>query len=613
MKEKGEITVFLSLILVCVISLLLGILESARTAGARLYLQMAADSAAASLFSQYNRNLWDMYRLLFLEADTDEAVMESYDRYIDFYMEQENLYPMKNDGSRIIEKRMLEDDAAAAFEEEILAHIMYRLPDVASNLAGITEAANEAAKAGDFKSLLETCRQAGRKTRKLEKARNSIENSLQKMEELRENGSTAIGKEQESKFRSNAGKLKAEMEKFSGYVDQYEDELEELKAYGESMEKQETLDDTEAAGWMGQEKTAYAGIIRPASEALADYRDMCDAIDGQMGCIEEALTVLDTDIGGEDEEEEYDWGEIESLWNLLEIPEGTAQGEEDKEKSEALDRLEKLLDADLLSLVLPAGTEISGKEADLSGIPSERLKDIGTISFSPEVLLINEYAFLYFNSFLEETKEMGLQGEHILSYEQEYLLGGKASDRDNLKAAAEQMLAVRGAMNLLYLLAPPDKKAEADSLAAAVSAGAVPGQFVVSFFILTLWAFGEAVMDVRCLLSGGKVPVWKDERSWKLGMEELLTLGFLEQENPGQSESGYGYEEYIRVLLLLQNRTEKNYRMLDIIQWNMRTIQPDFEVSACIYQLKIETTAVQKHVFLLKSEYQTVVSAEKKY
>ena len=115
MKEKGEITVFLSLILVCVISLLLGILESARTAGARLYLQMAADSAAASLFSQYNRNLWDMYRLLFLEADTDEAVMESYDRYIDFYMEQENLYPMKNDGSRIIEKRMLEDDAAAAF------------------------------------------------------------------------------------------------------------------------------------------------------------------------------------------------------------------------------------------------------------------------------------------------------------------------------------------------------------------------------------------------------------------------------------------------------------------------------------------------------------------
>ena len=297
----------------------------------------------------------------------------------------------------------------------------------------------------------------------------------------------------------------------------------------------------------------------------------------------------------------------------MEIPEGTAQGEEDKEKSEALDRLEKLLDADLLSLVLPAGTEISGKEADLSGIPSERLKDKGTISFSPEVLLINEYAFLYFNSFLEETKEMGLQGEHILSYEQEYLLGGKASDRDNLKAAAEQMLAVRGAMNLLYLLASPDKKAEADSLAAAVSAGAVPVQFVVSFFILTLWAFGEAVMDVRCLLSGGKVPVWKDERSWKLGMEELLTLGFLEQENPGQSESGYGYEEYIRVLLLLQNRTEKNYRMLDIIQWNMRTIQPDFEVSACIYQLKIETTAVQKHVFLLKSEYQTVVSAEKKY
>ena len=43
-RLRGEITVFLSLILVCVFSLMMGLLESARTAGARLYLQMAADS-----------------------------------------------------------------------------------------------------------------------------------------------------------------------------------------------------------------------------------------------------------------------------------------------------------------------------------------------------------------------------------------------------------------------------------------------------------------------------------------------------------------------------------------------------------------------------------------
>ena len=61
MKKRGEITVFLSLTLVCILSLFMGLLESARTAGARLYLTMAANSAMASVMSQYNRNLWDMY------------------------------------------------------------------------------------------------------------------------------------------------------------------------------------------------------------------------------------------------------------------------------------------------------------------------------------------------------------------------------------------------------------------------------------------------------------------------------------------------------------------------------------------------------------------------
>ena len=38
MKKRGEITVFLSLTLVCILSLFMGLLQSARTAGARLYL-----------------------------------------------------------------------------------------------------------------------------------------------------------------------------------------------------------------------------------------------------------------------------------------------------------------------------------------------------------------------------------------------------------------------------------------------------------------------------------------------------------------------------------------------------------------------------------------------
>ena len=59
MCRKGEITVFLAMILFSVCSLLCVVVESARTAGARCYLRMAVDSSADSLMAQYHRELWD--------------------------------------------------------------------------------------------------------------------------------------------------------------------------------------------------------------------------------------------------------------------------------------------------------------------------------------------------------------------------------------------------------------------------------------------------------------------------------------------------------------------------------------------------------------------------
>ena len=84
MRYRGEITVFLSLTLICVLSLVLGLVESARTAGARLYLRMASDSAVSSVMSYYNRNLWDRYQLLFLEyeSEADQGDLRPLSRFL---------------------------------------------------------------------------------------------------------------------------------------------------------------------------------------------------------------------------------------------------------------------------------------------------------------------------------------------------------------------------------------------------------------------------------------------------------------------------------------------------------------------------------------------------
>ena len=188
----------------------------------------------------------------------------------------------------------------------------------------------------------------------------------------------------------------------------------------------------------------------------------------------------------------------------------------------------------------------------------------------------------------------------------EYLLAGKKSDRENLKDAVNQVLTLRGAMNLLFLLNSPDKKAEADALAAAVSVGIVPAQMALSFFILTLWAFGEAVLDVKTLLAGGKIPFWKTEGTWKTCLSGLLDQSFL-KETGESSGDGRTYTEYLSCLIFLMDRKTRNFRMMDLIQWNIRTEQADFSAANCAYQIEIEAEVLQKHMFFQKEEYKGTV------
>ena len=175
-----------------------------------------------------------------------------------------------------------------------------------------------------------------------------------------------------------------------------------------------------------------------------------------------------------------------------------------------------------------------------------------------------------------------------------------------------KLLAIRGALNLFYLLGAQDKKAQADALAAAVSAGYAPVQFILSFFILTLWALGEAVLDVRELFSGGKTVFWKTDQEWRTELDSLLSLAFLDAE-AGENETGKDYTDYLRILLFLQDRNQRNYRLMDVIQWNLRHKQEDFSILSCAGKLEIASRLRQKHLFLVQNEYEIEISAAGAY
>lgn len=622
MEKRGEITVFFSLILVCVLSLLMGLFESARTTGARLYLRMAADSAAASVMSQYNKNLWEMYRLLFLEYESEQAIVYSFNEYFDFYLSQENFYAAKRESVELSTISVMQDHGARPLEEEILAYVKYRLPDIAGNLSGIADAAKEAGKAGDFRALIEVCRQAGKRTRGLEKRRREIEASLEEMERLWQQAKEAAEKEQEGAFRRAAGKLRKEMQKFPARLTAYENELAKLSAHrdklADSRKWEEDAaygepDDMQASEGMENELTAYRDVEQAAEQYRKEYRAMEQEIEGCLDRLEEAFLLLE-EGDGDEEENEPDWNVIESCIDAAKPPDPHRQ-ETDEEKSAALERLEKLLERDILSLVLPENTVVSEKKISRKGVPSSHFSAGKSTEKNPaEQLLINEYLFLYFDSYIAKHTGRSMPDVRDLSYELEYLLCGETSDRENLKETAEKLLAVRGAMNFLYLLNASEKKAQADGLAASISGGNIAAQFVISFFVLALWAFGEAVLDLRCLFAGGTVPFWKNEGSWRTDLEALLSLRFLDMEGTGnRDETKGGYEDYMRILFFLQNREVRNYRMMDVIQWNIRKKQPDFSIESCLYKMEMEARVRQRHRFLLHGEYGVTVNAKGSY
>lgn len=58
-------------------------------------------------------------------------------------------------------------------------------------------------------------------------------------------------------------------------------------------------------------------------------------------------------------------------------------------------------------------------------------------------------------------------------------------------------------------------------------------------------AYGESLLDVRILLSGGKIPLLKDAASWKLSFETLGSLGnLLERVDGSEAEEGLSYTDY---------------------------------------------------------------------
>ncbi len=235
-----------------------------------------------------------------------------------------------------------------------------------------------------------------------------------------------------------------------------------------------------------------------------------------------------------------------------------------------------------LESVVKEGNELSKKWVDVKGCVSQRECIVGTgknrdIDFLDKIYFM-EYVFEKMSHY-SSVKKQG-----ILDYEIEYLLGGDGSDYTNLSSVVKQLLLLREGSNLLYLASDKEKMSLIKEFSTAVALLTLCPEVepILTASIVAAWSYIESKEDVRILLDGGKIPLFKTKSTWNTDLDSAISLSFFSSAQK-ECEEGMGYEEYLKLLFLFSEDRNLTYRALDIIEMNVRNTDGNetFRMDGC--------------------------------
>ncbi len=282
------------------------------------------------------------------------------------------------------------------------------------------------------------------------------------------------------------------------------------------------------------------------------------------------------------------------------------EGQEMPKEDNPITSIHELKKSNLLSLVHPNPESLSSKTIATEHLLSHRNLKQGNIPVSEgnsgavEKALFVSYLMNHFPDYSDKKEEGSL------SYEAEYLVGGKGSDQENLEATTKKILTIRTGLNYGYLLTDSVKMAEAEAMALTLSSLlTVPGATaIVKQVLLFSWAYGESVVDMRVLFQGKKVPLVKTADTWQLELANLAKLGRQgEITNEYDGGKGISYAGYVEAFLLSTKQETLQMRALDLIELNL-----DIKMDGCVTALQIETLykqpRISKDTFVTSYQYQ---------
>ena len=215
---------------------------------------------------------------------------------------------------------------------------------------------------------------------------------------------------------------------------------------------------------------------------------------------------------------------------------------------------------------------------------------------------LQQYLLTYLTDYTNQVQERGL------NYELEYLIGGKNNDIENLREVANQLLLIREAANLAYLISDVEKLETAQGLALALvgATANVAVIEVVKLGILVAWGFGESVLDVRALLLDKKIPLIKSRDTWTLSLENLGQLS-TDYMIAKECEYGISYKTYLGLLLLFQQENTLACRGMDVQEITLQKSAVGVQLDQLAVRIKAKLVFEYAPVFYSFKENEIMV------
>ena len=644
---RAQITVMATLVFMIVISFVTTCVNAAAMLGYNTVIKQACSLSDESVFTAYSNDMlrqFDIFALKKSDIINDKVnqyiktSINTHSKDIQLVNAQYDEYRyMTDNGGYGVEEQIVRYMQSGGYIDVIRDYNSVKdgikqsdsVSKVSSDIVEVKDTAQESWI--DMKQLINVCDNIGDKEDELQQYAKQLVNTVNtlKEEELTQDELDNTKKdiaENVEEIRDAADEIKDMSYKIYDIIDTYEghmtDTTQQISASYEALKRhKEELGDTVYSAM----KDDINNMESCGEEQNGSPVDVVEAaVDNDISVLDELLKKSDINIR---QEESIDniinmSGNVQRLCGELKVREVADRYreyiDEDDSKPDInlLTRIYKLFKEGITGLVID--TDISDKTIEYdnladSVVTGTACDDISNLSIRSA--LVNEYIISRFQNYTDYidsenkgTKDI-LSEDRLLDYETEYILCGGKSDKDNLCEVITKLSHIREGANLLYLITDSQKKNECFTLAVQILG--YTGNMVLikaaQYLIMTLWAYAESIVELRGLYSGESISIIKNAGDWETDINGLINLGRENissgsvqwLKNAGKNRKGtvqpddketdeilsLDYAGYLRILLLMQNGTTRNARVMSAMELVMVALgHNDFRMKDYIYE-----------------------------